>query len=293
MANEAYYSEEHFRQQRRILDNGDPRALICFCVDVSGSMSSYWIQEGGLRKTLGSGARDGESTSFFNLSDIRPGYKYYKKIDKLNETLSMLLRELKNDKELRNKVAVSIVTYSEYARVKYDFLDSEYLDVDSCICRVEKDRTSMGDGLRTSLAQIDEMQNRLQEAGNDSYTPILVFMTDGTPTDDPRKEFDLIRQRVENEQLFVFPLGIGENADMARLRNMYPLGKIPQNFSNKYCMVDPEDYRNIFNEIKSHVREKQRVMVSEGNSKQSAPVLDDVQIDNTQSGEDFDLFSFV
>lgn len=151
----------------------------------------------------------------------------------------------------------------------------------------------MGDGLRTSLAQIDEMQNRLQETGNDSYTPILVFMTDGTPTDDPSREFDVIRQRVESEQLFVFPLGIGESADMARLRNMYPFGKIPQNFSRRYCMVDPDDYRNIFNEIKGHVREKQRVMVSEGNSKQSAPVLDDAQIDNTQSGEDFDLFSFV
>ena len=46
-------------------------------------------------------------------------------------------------------------------------------------------------------------------------------MTDGTPTDDPSREFDVIRQRVESEQLFVFPLGIGESADMARLRNMY------------------------------------------------------------------------
>lgn len=119
MAYEAYHSEEHFRQQRRILDNGDPRALICFCIDVSGSMNSYWIQEGGLRKTLGLGTRDGEKTSFFNLSDIKPGYKYYKKIDKLNETLLMLLLELKNDRDLRSKVAISIVTYSEYARVKY------------------------------------------------------------------------------------------------------------------------------------------------------------------------------
>ena len=53
------------------------------------------------------------------MSDIKPGYKYYKKIDKLNETLLMLLLELKNDRDLRSKVAISIVTYSEYARVKY------------------------------------------------------------------------------------------------------------------------------------------------------------------------------
>lgn len=293
MANEAYFSKEHFRQQRRILDIGDPRALICFCVDISSSMKTYWIQEGGLSRTVGDGRDDGQNTSYFHLEDIRPGYKYYQRIQKLNETLSALLTDLKNDRELRNKVAVSIVTYSEYAQVKYDFIDSVEVDVRACMCQTDKSSTCMGDGIRTALAQIDEMQNRLQEVGNDSYTPILVFMTDGTPTDDPRNEFELVRKRVADEQLYLFPLGIGDNADMARLRNMFPLDGIPQNFSQRYRMVEPEDYKNIFNEIKSHIREKQRVIASEGNSEQSAPVINDINVDNTQSGSDFDFFSCV
>ena len=49
MANEAYYTSEHYNQQRRLLINGDPRALICFCVDVSQSMDEWWIEKGGLR----------------------------------------------------------------------------------------------------------------------------------------------------------------------------------------------------------------------------------------------------
>lgn len=285
MANEAYYSSEHYSQQRRLLINGDPRALVCFCVDVSQSMDEWWIQEGGLKRNTGSGFSDGHNVNYFNLEDIRPGYAHYKKIDKLNETLCSLLNELKFDRELCRQVAISIVTYSRFASVRYDFLDCEALDIQSCRCTIEKAETAMGDGLRTSLAQLDEMQNDLRNADNDYYTPILVFMTDGTPTDDPRTEFAQVRERVQKEKLFLFPLGIGEGADMARLRDMFPMGKVPPGFSERYKMIRPEDYETIFKEIKDHVKRKQSVMVSEGNSIQSTPVVSDSNVNNNQTGE--------
>lgn len=285
MANEAYYTSEHYNQQRRLLINGDPRALICFCVDVSQSMDEWWIEEGGLRRNTGSGFSDGHNVNYFNLDDIRPGYAHYKKIDKLNETLCSLLRELKFDRELCRQVAVSIITYSRFASVRYDFLDCEAIDIQSCKCSVEKAETAMGDGIRTSLSQLDEMQNDLRNADNDYYTPILVFMTDGTPTDDPRVEFSKVRERVQNGKLFLFPLGIGQGADMARLRDMFPVEKVPQSFSERYKMIKPEDYSVIFKEIKDHVKRKQSVMVSEGNSIQSAPVVEDINVNNNQMGQ--------
>lgn len=222
--------------------------------------------------------------TLFNLEDIRPGYAHYKKIDKLNETLCSLLNELKFDRELCRQVAVSIVTYSRFASVRYDFLDCEALDIQSCRCTIEKAETAMGDGLRTSLAQLDEMQNDLRNADNDYYTPILVFMTDGTPTDAPRTEFAQVRERVQNGKLFLFPLGIGKGTDMARLRDMFPMGKVPPMFSERYKMIEPEDYETIFKEIKDHVRRKQSVMVSEGNSIQSTPVVKDNNVNNNQTG---------
>ena len=285
MANEAYYSREYFKQQRRLLVNGDPRALICFCVDVSQSMEEWWIEEGGLRRNTGRGFSDGHDVNYFNLSDIRPGYAAYKKIDRLNATLTALLTELKDDHELCQQVAVSIVTYSRFANVKYDFLDCEALEVRDCECRTEKAETAMADGIRTALAQLDEMQNELKLADNDFYTPILVVLTDGTPTDDPRREFEEVRKRVHNNELYIFPLGIGEGADMARLRDMFPVGEVPQNFSNRYKMIRPRDYTTIFEEIRNHVKRKQRVMVSEGDSIQSNPVIDDEGVNNNQMGE--------
>lgn len=296
MANEAYHTSEYFQQHRSMLINGDPRALICFCVDVSKSMDEWWIEPGGLRQTTGTGYDDGHNVEYFRLSDIRPGYAHYKKIDKLNEVLGSLLRDFKNDPEINNKVAVSIVTYSRFGKVVYDFLDCAYLDINSCKCTVDYPETAMGDGIRTALSQIDEMANDLRFAGKDAYTPLLVFMTDGTPTDNPRNEFSEIRDRIQKGELHVFPLGIGEGADMARLRDMFPLGQVPQSFSTRYKMVQPRDYVEIFQEIKSHVEQRQSVMVSEGDSIQSAPAIEDEHVNNNQMGQtpDYeDLLSLV
>ena len=113
MAREAYYTKEHFSQQRQLLINGDPRALICFCIDVSQSMDEWWIEAGGLRRHTGSGFSDGHNVQFFDEKDILPGYAYYKKIDKLNDTLKSLLKDFKGDRELERQIAVSIVTYSK------------------------------------------------------------------------------------------------------------------------------------------------------------------------------------
>ena len=292
MANEAYHSGEYYKQQRRMLLDGDPRAPICFCIDVSQSMAEWWIEEGGLARTTGSGYSDGHKVNHFDPKDIRRGYAHYIKIDRLNEVLTALLREFKQDPNLNGKVAVSIVTYSRYGKVEYDFLDCADLDLRACTCKVEQPETAMGDGLRTALSQIDEMAQDLRHVGKDTYTPLLVFMTDGTPTDDPRTEFAEVRRRVQDGELHIFPLGIGNGADMVRLRDLFPIGHVPDGFSTKYKMVQPRDYEEIFRQIKAHVVQRQSVMVSEGDSVQSAPAIVDDAVINNQMGEavDFDEF---
>lgn len=293
MANETYHTTDYYRQQRLMLLNGDPRALVCFCIDVSQSMSEWWIEEGGLTKHTGSGFADGHNINYFNPKDIKDGYAHYQKIDKLNEVLKCLLEDFQSDKSIRNKVAISIVVYSYFGDVKCDFLDCSALHIPSCECKVEHDETAMGAGLRTALSQLDEMEKDFRAVGKDIYTPLLVFMTDGTPTDDPSHEFALVRERVEKGELFIFPLGIGEGADMARLRDMFPDGKIPTGFNKHYKMIHPDDYNAIFQEIKSHIKKRQETIVSEGNSEQSTPAIDDVTINNNQMGKTPDYLDFL
>ena len=291
MAFDSYRTGEYFQQQRHMLLNGDPRALICFCVDVSKSMQEWWIQAGGIRRTKGSTYSDGHMVQEFDEQDLLPGYDHYVKIDKLNDILGSLLRDLKNDPELNKKVAVSIVVYSRAGRVIYDFLDCAHRDINSCKCTVEDSDTYMGEGLRVALQQIDEMTNEMRYTGKDSYVPLLIFMTDGTPTDDPSQEFREVRNRVEAGKLRLFPLGIGDGADMSRLRDMFPMGMAPDNFNTRYKMCRPRDYEEIFRQIKDSIRRRQSMMVTEENSIQSAPAIEHHAVINNQTGETVDIFN--
>ena len=293
MAYESYRTGEYFQQQRHMLVNGDPRALICFCIDVSESMNEWWVERGGVRRTSGSSFSDGHKVQDFNPEDILPGYDHYVKIDKLNEVLGSLLRELKYDRDINKTVAVSIVVYSRFGRVIYNFLDCADLDINSCRCKVEEPCTSMGEGLRVALQQIDDMTEELRYVDKDAYVPMLIFMTDGTPTDDPSREFAKVRRRVEEGSLHVFPLGIGEGADMTRLQDLFPMGKAPSNFRTRYKMVQPRDYEVIFKEIKNHIHRKHRLMVTEENSIQSAPATTAISVLNNQTGETLALADLI
>lgn len=293
MAYESYRTGEYFQQQRHMLVNGDPRALICFCIDVSESMNEWWVERGGVRRTSGSSYSDGHTVQDFDPQDILPGYDHYVKIDKLNEVLGSLLRELKYDRDINKTVAVSIVVYSRFGRVIYNFLDCADLDINSCRCKVEEPCTSMGEGLRIALQQIDDMTEELRYVDKDAYVPMLIFMTDGTPTDDPSREFAKVRRRVEEGSLHVFPLGIGEGADMTRLQELFPMGKAPSNFRTRYKMVQPRDYEVIFKEIKNHIHRKHRLMVTEENSIQSAPATTAISVLNNQTGETLALADLI
>ncbi len=288
MAYEDYHTKEYYKQHRAMIVNGAPRAPIVFCVDVSTSMRESWFRDDAVLRTSGRIYSDGHNIDTIKRDDIIDSRDSYKKIDKLNEVLATLLADFKRDANLRDKVAVSIVAYSKYSKVVHDFLDCRELDIKSCECKVDAGETEMKKGIATALGQIDEMENDMKQVGNDAYTPILVFLTDGVPTDNPSAEFGEIRQRVENGELIVFPLGIGHKAEMSLLREMFPEGRVPENFEEKYKMVEPESYDRIFEEIKSYVKRKNSVMVSEGNSTQSAPAIEDVKVMNNQMGEAFD-----
>lgn len=284
MANDSYHTREYYKQHRAMIVNGSPRALILICVDVSISMNEWWIEDSAAEKTTGRKFSDGHYVHTFSRETLYDGSARYQKIKKLNDVLKTLLNDFKHDVNLRDKVAVSIVSYSKYAKVVNDFLDCREIDIDACECKVDDKETMMGEGLRMALYQLDEMENDMKEAGNDAYTPILIFLTDGVPSDDPRREFEEIRTRVEKRDLHIFPLGIGEGADMMRLREMYPVGMVPQGFSEKYRMVEPESYDKIFMQIKSYVKKKNDILVSEGNSAQSAPAIETVGVMNNQMG---------
>ena len=132
MANDAYHTREYYKQHRAMIVNGSPRALVLICVDVSSSMNEWWIEDSAAGKKTGEKFIDGHTVNTFNRDTLYDGSARYQKIKKLNDVLKTLLNDFKHDANLRDKVAVSIVSYSKYAKVVNDFLDCREIDVASC-----------------------------------------------------------------------------------------------------------------------------------------------------------------
>lgn len=249
-----FRSRKQYNQRRAFDVSGDVRSLICFCVDTSGSMTdplSFWKRE--------------------------------RKIDLLSKVLKRMIQGFRSDSNMRHAAAICIVTYNQFAQIKEDFQDAalyEELDV-ACQFPEVQGRTNMTNGLNTSLNAIRGIQNDLMDKDQSSYTPLLVFMTDGEPVGDDywEQKFSEIRGMVEKEQLHVFPVGIGADADMRKISGLYPYGHIPANFAEVYCMRQEEDFTRVFDEIKDIIYQQNHGFVEEHSSMAANPT-----VQSTQSG---------
>lgn len=223
-----FRSKQQYNQRREFDVSGDVRSLICFCVDTSGSMTdklSRWRSE--------------------------------TKIDLLSKVLKRMIQGFRSDSNMRHAAAICIVTYNQFAQIKEDFQDASLFEdlESSCEFYEVRGRTNMTNGLNTSLNAIRGIQNDLLDKDQPSYTPLLVFMTDGEPVGDDywEQKFSEIRNMVAKEQLHVFPVGIGGDADMHKISGLYPYEAIPVNFADTYCMRQEEDFTRVFDEIRDIV----------------------------------------
>lgn len=257
-----FRSSAQYKQNRALNVSGDVRSLVCFCVDTSGSMN--------------------EKLSLWGLRT---------KIDLLSRVLKNIIMGFRNDPKMRHAVAISIVTYNKYAQCKEDFQDAALYEDLEAACHFEDvtSTTNMTNGLNKCLESIRSIQRDLADKDQNSYTPLLVFMTDGEPTYDNhwRKKFAEISGMVSENRLHVFPIGIGKDAKMHLIGGLFPVEEMPKNFESKYCMLKEEDFVSVFDDIRRLVYEQNNGFVDEV---RSMPVYTDENTLNSQGGEDIASF---
>lgn len=86
--------------------------------------------------------------------------------------------------------------------------------------------TPMGRGVGAALDMLEERKQAYRSAGVDYFQPWMVLMTDGAPTDSIDGAISRVVKLVESKRLTVFPIGIGEDADMEVLAQFHP-GRTP------------------------------------------------------------------
>lgn len=216
------FSLDEFKQFDRLNQNTNDRIPIFFCVDVSGSMNT----KVGLFET---------------------------RISLLTKVMRRLLENMKKHPLLSERAVISIVTYNNKAILQQSALDLGILDINSATKFDAIDQTVFSLGLRRTLQAIDHYRDSVARGDVATFTPMLVFMTDGQPVGDNDSEiedvYNEIWKRVQGDDLYVFPIGISRQANMDYVYALNPE-------HHGYQIVNENDFEKVFAEIEQIVSYK-------------------------------------
>jgi uncharacterized protein YegL len=169
-----------------LIDNPTTRVPVVLCLDVSASMSGEKIKE------LNRGVKE-----FFNA--------------------------VKDDDIARYSVELCIVTFNSSAKKVLDFAGIDrQIEQFNNINLVASGQTAMGSAVNMALDLLDARKKEYQEKGVDYWQPWLVLMTDGQPTDVITSAADRTTRLINDKKLTIFPIGIGDGANMVRLKQFSP-----------------------------------------------------------------------
>lgn len=224
------FSLDEFRQFDRLSQNTNSRIPIFFCVDVSGSMSN----------------RVGISETRLSL---------------LSKVMKSLLNNMNNHPVLSERAVVGVVTYNNIAILQQPALDLGVLNIENAVKFSAANQTVFSLGLRRTLQAIDQYRDSVRRSDVETFTPMLIFMTDGQPVGDDDSEieevYNEIWTRVRRNDLYVFPIGISRDANMSFVYALDPQQR-------GYQMVSEGDFTKVFAEIAEIVNDKPPITIEEG-----------------------------
>lgn len=197
-----------------LVNNPTARIPICLCLDTSGSMGRV---VGG--ETCATGQQVYQDGQMWNV--VTGGIVA---IDELTRGVSAFYEELRSDEVARYSAEVCIVTFGgEEPRLVMDFAN---LDRQTALPTLTaQGDTPMGEAVNLALDCLESRKREYQDKGVDYFQPWLVLMTDGAPNGSEEELERAIRRTeelVNAKKLTVFPIGIGEAADMNTLKRFSP-----------------------------------------------------------------------
>ena len=242
------FSLDEFKQFDRLNHNTNSRIPIFFCIDVSGSM--------------------GSNVGFFQT-----------RLSLLTKVMRKLLESMKKHPVLSERAVIGIVTYNNRAIL---------LDVSNATRFNAANQTVFSLGLRRTLQAIDQYRDSVRRSDVETFTPILVFMTDGEPIGDTDSEIEKVYSeiwtRIQRNDLYVFPIGISKQAKMSYVYALNPEHR-------GYQMINENDFEKVFSEIGKLVNDKPDSVIEETiEITKMASTRESTK--STSSGTSFDISEF-
>ena len=195
-----------------LVNNPTPRVPICLCLDTSGSMGAV---EGDCVQTGQTVFKDGRTWNVVTGDTSR--------IEELQKGVEQFYKAIREDEMAVYSAEICIVTFDNKATCVMDFSNVERQGDVPTLCPVGD--TAMGEGVNLALDLLERRKQEYKDKGVDYYQPWLVLMTDGVPNGDPvalDRAITRTAQAVNQRKLTVFPIGIGNEADMGVLNSFSP-----------------------------------------------------------------------
>lgn len=193
-------------------ENPTARIPICLCLDTSGSMAAV---EGDCQLTGETVYEDGRTWNVVTGGTTR--------IDELKKGIDKFYAAIREDEMAVYSAEISIVTFDSKATCVMDFANIERQeDVPELVASGD---TAMGEGVNLALNLLEERKKEYKDQGVDYYQPWLVLMTDGEPNgkaEELNRAINRTAEMVNEKKLVVFPIGIGQEADMSTLGKFSP-----------------------------------------------------------------------
>ncbi len=251
------FSLDEFKQFDRLNQNTNSRIPIFFCIDVSGSMGNK-----------------------VNVFETR--------LSLLSKVMEKLLENMQKHPVLSERAVIGIVTYNNKAILHQSALDLGILDIKKATCFQAANQTVFSLGLHRTLQAIDQYRDSVRRSDVETFTPMLVFMTDGEPVGDSDDEIERVYRdiwsRVQKKDLYVFSIGISNQANMSYV---YALDPAHQG----YQMINENDFEKVFTEIEEIVNDKPYNPYEEGIEMTKKASLQESTKD-TSAGTSFSIHDF-
>ena len=199
--------------------NPTTRVPICLCLDVSYSMGR--IVGGEVRETGQQEYRDGKMWTL-----VEGGITA---LQEMVQGVQLFYDNLIEDDTARYSAEVCVVTFGGNApELIMDFanLDRQEEERQKKISGLRAiGETPMGEAVNTALDCLEKRKKEYKDAGVDYFQPWLVLMTDGEPNGSAaelERAISRTNDLANNRKLTIFPIGIGEEADMNCLAKFSP-----------------------------------------------------------------------
>lgn len=263
------FTDEYYTQYNSTISSGETRIPICFCIDVSSSMRFITNRKEDFTYDSNHGfSEDGID----NVREVkmRPGKVAHQRIDEVKRVLKQMLFRMKMSPVLKNSAVLSIVTFSRFADCIVEFSELDNIK-DRIIDNIQTDaeQTNASKGIRMTLERLDSVSRIIRNAGNESYRPVFIFMSDGQPTDGKaaRDAGYEVRQRSEDGKLNVIPIAIGTDR-----QNETWLKQLSKD-NHVFHMEHEDEFDRVFNMIASRINRTAAVISVD-------EALDDSEEDN-------------